>query len=185
MSQTHYDALGHWAEASACQGSQLVRILSCQQYNRYLAHPIGFTSDGSTLLLSGADLSVTNLAEPANAAGTVPANTDALAIDAGGRWIVFVRNAAPSLAVGFVGKVMTVAGSAHYIVHEQVLQNGAYHDKAGAADISADNLAELTLGPGAAVDVGTFVSLQGILDGGSPPTLRYVFDHPLYAKYLN
>jgi hypothetical protein len=184
MSQQSYDALGHWAEASASQGSQLVRVLSCQQANRYTAAPIGFASDGSTQLLNAPNLTVTNLSEPATGTGTIAPNTDALAIDAGGRWVIFVRNAVAASGVAFAGKVISALGGAGYTVREQVFSAGGYHDKSGVADVQADNLAEMSLGSGAAVDAGTIALVLGSLDGDTPPTLHYVFDHPLYAKYM-
>jgi hypothetical protein len=47
------------------------------------------------------------------------------------------------------------------------------------------NLSELSLGPGAAVPVGQIVVVLATTDTGSPPTVRYHFDHPMYAKYLD
>jgi hypothetical protein len=90
----------------------------------------------------------------------------------------------PSSSGGFVAKVISSVGGARYTVREQAFVSGGYHDKSGASDVSADNLAELTLGSGAAVDAGTFVLVTGIPDGDNPSALHYVFDHPLYAKYL-
>jgi len=49
----------------------------------------------------------------------------------------------------------------------------------------AHNLAELTLGCGAAVDDGAIVVVSRLTDSGTPSTERYVFDHPVYAKYLS
>ena len=50
---------------------------------------------------------------------------------------------------------------------------------------SAKNLAELSLGTGAAVDTGSVVLVAAVLDQASPPNMRYTFDHPAYAKYLD
>ncbi|GAH27073.1 unnamed protein product, partial [marine sediment metagenome] len=114
--------------------------------------------------------------------GQVPPDTDAVALDVEGRWVVFVR---PPGAV-FPGKVTGSGGDAAYTVLEQVVTGpGTFADKEDAVAVTAHNLAELSLGPGAAVDTGTIVMVATLLDNDEPPNLRYVFDHPAYAKYLD
>jgi len=82
--------------------------------------------------------------------------------------------------------VAPAAGAGNYTVREQVISaEGGFSDKPGAANLTATNLAELSLGAGAAVDDDTIVLVLTVADTGSPPTLRYVFDHPAYAKYLD
>jgi hypothetical protein len=179
----HYDALERWNQVSAQAGAQLVRIMSLAGGNRYIARPIELDDSGQTELAGQEELTVTNLAEPADAAGLVAAGTDALAIDVGGWWVVFIGQAGSSM---FCAKVISAAGSGQYLVREQQLTaQGQVTDAPGAIDMPATNLAELSLGPGAAVDVGTVILATGIKDTASPPTLRYVFHHPAYAKYLD
>lgn len=185
MSQrkTHYDALERWAEVSGAKAAQLVRITAHDDGNRYTARPIVFDAMGGTNIVGNQTLLVTNLAEPADANGQVPPDTDAVAIDVGGRWVVFLR---PIAGAFFPAKVIASQGSAAYTVREQVATGaGTFTNAPGATDLTAHNLAELSLGPGAAVDNDTIVLVLTILDNGNPPTARYVFDHPAYAKYLD
>jgi hypothetical protein len=51
--------------------------------------------------------------------------------------------------------------------------------------VAGRNLAELSLGPGAAVDAGTIVLVTAIADQQGGSAQQYVFDHPEYAKYLD
>ena len=87
---------------------------------------------------------------------------------------------------GFPAKVVSADGSATYTMREQTLTaQGDFIDKAGTQNLSARNLAELSLGPGAAVDTGTIGLVTILLDTATPPNIHYVFDHPAYAKYLD
>lgn len=179
---THRDALWRWTQAGDGRLARMVRITALQQANRYTARPIEIGPSGQTQFVGEQTLTVTNLAESAGGAGTVPADTDALAIDAGGRWIVWIRPAGSSV---FPARVLSAAGGALYTVRQQVATgNDSFADAPGAADLTACNLAELFLGDGGAVDDETIVLVTVVLDNASPPAPRYVFDHPAYAKYL-
>ena len=176
-----HDAWERWSQAAGTRAAQLVRITGHDAGNRYVARPIVFAQSGQTELHGAATLTVVNLAEPADAAGQVPAGTDALTIDAGGQWVVFIRSA----AAAFPARVVSAEGGAAYLVREQACTGpGTFADATGAADLPAWNLAELSLGPGAAVDAGTIVPVFALVQPGQPSVLRYVFDHPVYAKYL-
>lgn len=99
-----------------------------------------------------------------------------------------VRLGAVAGAVGpapfYPAKVIDSLGSAAYNVLEQVCTGaGTFADKGGASTLTAYNLAELTLGPGGAVDDDEIVMVTPIVDTGS--VTRYIFDHPVYAKYLD
>ncbi|MGA2265399.1 MAG: hypothetical protein ABSH10_03100 [Phycisphaerae bacterium] len=182
------DALYRLAQAGDALGVQLVRILAVAQNNRYTAMPVEFASSGGTQQADEQTLTVTNLAEPADQTGQVPADTDAVALDVEGRWIVFLRpqSTAAAAPAAFPAKIVSSLGGAAYGVLEQTCTGaGSFADKSGATQITAHNLAELSLGPGAAVNVGTMVLVTAIADTGNPPIMRYVFDHPAYAKYLN
>ena len=89
--RNYYDALGRWLEVAAGKAAQLVRITEHDEANRYTARPISFDASGGTETVGTETLTVTNLAEPADAGGQVQADTDAVAIDVGGRWVVFLR----------------------------------------------------------------------------------------------
>jgi len=181
--RTYYDALGRWSQTSGARSARLVRITEYEEANRYTARPVGFTESGDTEIVGSETLTVINLAEPADAGGEVPVETEAVALDVGGRWVVFVR---PAPAAMFPAEVKAWQSPAVYTVREQIITySGALTDAPGAADVTAYNLAELSLGPGAAVDNGTIVLVMILMDNGSPPTARYVFDHPTYAKYLD
>jgi hypothetical protein len=181
------DSLYRLAQVGDALGVQLVRILEVFQNNRYTAMPVEFDSDGATQPAEEQTLTVTNLAEPADSTGQVPSGTDAVALDVEGRWIVFLRQeTAEGPSASFPAKVVCSLGGSAYGVLEQVCTGaGSFADKSGAQQVTAHNLAELSLGPGAAVGTGTIVLAMAIPDTGNPPTTRYVFDHPAYAKYLD
>ena len=97
--------------------------------------------------------------------------------------MIFLR---PRERAAFPARVISADGDAAYTVREQTLSGaGTFTDTAGAADVTAHNLAELSLGPGAAVDVNTLVLVGAYPDNHTPPTVRYLFAHPVYAKYLD
>jgi len=180
---TTQDALGRWAQVAGAKAAQLVRIVAHDEHNRYTARPVAFDAVGGTELVGDDTLTLTNLAEPADGDGDVPADTDAVAFDAGGQWVVFVRPVTPA---AFAAKVTASQGQAAYTVKEQVATGaGTFQDAPGTAELNAHNLAELTLGPGAGVEADTIVIVLAAPDNGEPPTIRYVFDHPVYAKYLD
>ncbi len=179
----YYDALGRWAEVSGSKAAQLVRITAHDESNRYTARQVAFNAAGETETVGTETLTVTNLAEPTGADGKVPADTDAVAIDVGGQWIVFIRPVGSAI---FPAKVTASQGSAAYTVREQIATGaGTFTDAPGATNLTAHNLAELSLGPGAAVAADTIVLMLTIMDNSTPPTVRYIFDHPAYAKYLD
>jgi hypothetical protein len=185
------DAIAHFGflvQAGAARGVCLVRLVSLVAANRYTARPVEFAADGATQLVSDETFMVTNLAEPADAAGQLAADTEAVAIDAEGRWVIFVRvgqSGGGGATAQFPARVVISQGQALYTVREQAVSPaGTFSDTSGATNLTARNLAELTLGPGAAVPDDTMVLVTAVEDTGAPPTLRYVFDHPAYAKYL-
>jgi hypothetical protein len=177
------DAIRRFLQAGSPAGVQLVRIVQFSQGNRYTARPVEFDEGGQIRIVGEKVLTVTNLAEPSDAPGELPADTDAVAVDVEGRWVVFVRRSA---APTFPARITGSQGGAAYTVREQVAKTeGGFEDKAGASDLTAHNLAELSLGPGAAVDSDTIVLVTVVGDNGNPPGVRCVFDHPAYAKYLD
>jgi len=170
-------------QVGPANGTQLVRLIELDEGNRYTARPLEFDEDGQLVYASDETLTVTNLSEPADANGQIETGTDAVALDVEGRWVVFLR---PAGSAVFPAKVTQSEGSGAYTVLEQVPTGpGTFADKEGASSVTAYNLAELSLGPGAAVDVDSIVLVSTLTQDGSPPTLRYVFDHPTYAKYLD
>ncbi|HAU38857.1 MAG TPA: hypothetical protein DCX07_14215 [Phycisphaerales bacterium] len=177
------DAIRRLAQAGQAAGIQLVRIVEREQANRYVARPIEFDEQGTTQLVGEQTLVVTNLAEPADADGQVPSDTDAAALDVEGRWVVFLR--CPAAAVFPAKVVAPVSGAAYHVLEQEPTGEGTFADKSGAAQVTACNLAELSLGPGGAVDEGEIVLVTAQTDTGQPTTIRYFFDHPAYAKYLD
>lgn len=184
------DAIGHFGtlvQAGVARGACLVRLVSLSAANRYTARAVEFTADGTTQFVSNDTLTVTNLAEPADTAGQLVADTEAVAIDVEGRWVIFVRlgGSGGGATAQFPAKVLSAQGQGLYTVREQAVSPaGSFSDAVGATNVTARNLAELTLGPGSALPDDTLVLVTAIEDTGSPATLRYVFDHPAYAKYL-
>ncbi len=177
----HHDSLHRLAQIGTTIGVQLVRILSCQSGNTYQAKPVEFKADGGTQLAEDKTLTVTNLAEPSDTQGTTPQDTEAVALDVEGRWVVFVQTQRTGMLVARVSAAM---GQGAYTVKEQVLDNeGQWQDKPSAPDLTAWNLAEQSLGSGAAVDIDSRVMISTSRDPSAAG--RYVFDHPAYAKYLD
>lgn len=178
-----YDAVRRLAQVGASTGVRLVRLLQVDENNRYTARPIEFDQNGQTIFASQDTTTVVNLAEPADATGQIPPNTDAVALDVEAEWVIFVR---PTSAALFSAKVTASQGGAAYTVREQVPTGaGTFADKQGAENLTTYNLAELSLGPGAAVDNNAIVLVTTLVQDGNPPVLRYVFDHPTYTKYLS
>lgn len=176
------DRLSRFLQAGGDSLVRLVRIEGLDEGNRYRTKQVEFNSDGSTRTADDRVLVVTNLAEPAIAPGQLAAGTQAVALEVEGRWIIFVRETATS----FPAKVLSSSGGSLYLVRRQVPAGEAtFADMTDADDLTACNLAELSLGPGGAVDTGMIVQVTAMSDGGSPPATRYLFDHPAYAKYLD
>lgn len=181
----HVDQLGRLVQVGSAgdSSSRMVRITSVSANNVYNARPIEFDDNGQLQIVGTNTLTVTNLAEPADATGQVSADTDAVALDLDGRWVVFLRQAGSAM---FPAKVVSSQGSAAYTVREQsVSAAGTFSNAAGSTNITAKNIAELSLGSGSAVAVDAIVLVTSIMDTGTPATLRYVFGHPCYAKYLS
>ena len=161
---------------------RLVRIRQRDEGTVYRAVFLEFDGDGELQETPGDEVKVVNLAEPAGSDGVLGAGTDTVAMDVEGRWVVFVR---PPTGVSFLARVVSCSGGSVYAVREQSVDSqGRLGDATGMATIAATNLAEQTLGPGAAVDAGTIVVVHAMADSGDPPVLTYFFDHPVYAKYL-
>ncbi len=168
----------------SCGGANamLVRLTALAGGNRYTAKAVEFGASGTTQIASPELLEVTNLAEPSDAAGKLAPGADVVAVDVEGRWVTFVQSGGGAGATA--ARVTAALGGAAYRVREQVMNAaGQLVDKPGAADITAINLAELSLGPGGAVDAGTVVLITSVPAQGSSAA-AYVFDHPTYAKYL-
>lgn len=180
---TQNDGFRRFAQLGASNGIMPVRLTEVIEGNQYQARPIEFDEEDETQFVGQETLTVTNLAEPADSDGLIDPDTDAVAMDVEGRWIVFVR---PATNQTFPAKVTGSQGSGAYYVLEQVpVSLGVYTNKENATQITAQNLAELSLGPGAAVDTNTIVIISAVADTGNPPVLHYMFDHPAYAKYLD
>ncbi len=176
------DGIGHLAQAGSAVGVMLVRITELQADNRYTARAIEFDSDGHTQFATDRTVTVTNLAEPADEPGEVPPGAEAVAVDIEGRWVIFLRRA----SAAFFARIISSQGDAAYTARRQVVTGpGQFEDRSGAEDVTAYNLAELSLGPGGAVHEQTIVVVRPVTDTGEPPTTRYMFDHPAYAKYLD
>jgi hypothetical protein len=177
---TFHDRLSRFAQAGPACGVRLVQVTSPAGGNRYDADQVQFNADGTTVLWGGQPFEVTNLAEPADSTGQLSVGDQAVAIDVEGRWVIFVRSAQAACSLA---RIVSAAGGAYYTVHEIAASGSGFVDKPGAVDVQACNLAEATLGPGGAIDPGVQIILQAIPASGSA-NVNYVFDHPVYAKYL-
>ncbi|MCL2700647.1 MAG: hypothetical protein FWE88_03010 [Phycisphaerae bacterium] len=181
-----HDSLYRLAQIGTSLGVQLVRLTACHGDNQYAALPVEFDSAGLTQVAENAPLTVLNLAEPADAAGTLPADTEAVAIDVEGKWVIFVRQAPSSnpssTRLARVSGVQSGVGR-YYIRWQECLANGQFQDTSDPDPAVATNLAELSFGSVAAVDLNTIVPILTVVDVTG--VARYVFDHPAYAKYLD
>ena len=174
---------GRLIQAGMPAGVSLVRIVELDDDNRYIVRPIEINANGDTQTIGEDTLVVTNLAEPSGQAGKLPADTDVVAVDIDGRWVICSRQAG---TVMFPAKVVSHQSSEVYTVREQQISPaGAFSDAPGSINITARNLAEVSIGSGGAVDNDTVVLVTAVEDSGDPPTLRYVFAHPSYAKYMS
>ena len=181
-----HDSLYRLAQVGTTLGVQLVRLTGCVGGNRYNALPVEFASGGVTQVAENQPLTVLNLAEPATQTGELPVNTEAVAIDVEGRWVIFVREASGEPASARPARITAWAlGPAMYDIRWQTYDavTGEFLDVANEPDQLAVNLAELSFGRSAAVDVDTFVLVHTIADIHG--TTCYAFDHPAYAKYLD
>ncbi len=181
----HIDQLGRLVQTGLPSDSnvRMVRITGVFENNIYNARPLRFSDTGSQEFLATSELQVTNLAEPCDLLGQVPAGTDAIAVNVSSRWIVFIRQAG---VVMFPAKIVSSQGGAVYSVREQSISaEGFCVDATGAINISATNLAEISLGSGAAMDTDTLVQITSLIDTAETPSVRYIFSHPCYAKYLS
>jgi hypothetical protein len=179
-----HDSLYRLAQVGSSMGVQLVRISGLSGGNRYLADPVEFGPNHATRLAGADGITATNLAEPADSAGVLSAGTEAVAIDVEGLWIIYVRP--PAASSTFAARVAGAMGGARYNLVEQISNGpGGFADKSGGLNITGRNLAELSLGPGAAVDAGAVVLVTAIADQQNASLPQYVFDHPAYAKYLD
>jgi hypothetical protein len=182
---SYHDAFERLAQAGSAMGVQLVRLTSVAQANTYHAAAIEFATDGSTQDVDAQVIDVLNLAEPASATGQLPAGTRAIAVDVEGRWVIHVQISTGGSAI-FPARVVSSVGMSVYILREQqIASDGTWSDKSGTANISASNMSEMSIGPGAAVDVGQKVLVLTCTSTGSPSVIHYYFDHPVYAKYLS
>ena len=180
-----HDSLFRLAQVGSSMGVQLVRISGLSGGNRYLADPVEFAPNHATRPAGADGITATNLAEPSDSAGVLAAGTEAVAIDVEGLWIIYVRPpAAASLC--FAARVAGPLGGARYNLVEQISEGATgLADKPGGLNVIGQNLAELSLGPGAAVDPGTVVLVTAVAGQQGAPAQQYVFDHPAYAKYLD
>ena len=177
------DSLYQLAAIGNSAGIALVRLLSVSDGNTYSAKFIQFDENGDTEIAENESYTVTNLAEPAGTTGQVPANTDAVAVDVEGRWVTFVS---PIDSVMFPAKIVSSSGAGAYSVREQSATGaGTFANKTDTSNITAYNLAELNLGSGGGVDTDEIALVMAIVDTSNPPVIRYVFDHPVYAKYMS
>jgi len=184
-----HDSLYRLAQVGEDLGVRLVRLGELIAGNQYWATALEFNQSGQLVPTQEPAFRVINLAEPADAPGTIPPDTDAVALDAEGKWIIFIRPAGQcSGGAGhtMVARVIASLGGGDYTVRLQDIDaDGQWVDRSGADDLTAGNLAELSLGSGAAVDLNQRVVLTELDDLQEPPQKRHVFDHPVYAKYLD
>ncbi len=186
MTDAYVDSFGRWAQLSGRCGVQLVRLTALEAANRYWAVPLELAAEGAAAPVADGALSVLNLAEPANQAGQLEAGLDAVALDVEGRWVIFVRPTAPGGSTVFLARVAAALDSGAYtVVEQQALADGGSVDREGGLSVTAHNLAERDLGPGDATPLDARVLVLTVSVPGEPPTAGYVFDHPLYARYLD
>jgi hypothetical protein len=160
-----------------------VCIVSHLADNTYSARRLEWLADGSTSP-AGEPFTVTNLAEVPAIGGLIPPDSHALAVDAGGRWLISL---APPTSGRFCGRIVSADGNGLYTVREQsVTATGDLTDASGAANVQAINVAEwLHAGGRRGVPLNTRVLVWIDADTDSPPNLRYLFSHPTHANYAS
>ncbi len=171
------DALGRLAQLGQATGSQLVRITEHLAGNRYTAQAIEFDQSQDIQPTGAADIIVINLAEPADLDGQLEAETNAVATDVEGRWVILVK---PTDEGVFAGKVISRYDDALYRIQPQVpVTENTFANKSGSSVINACNLAELDMVSPPSVDANSIVLVTALATESDPPTTRYVFDHPI------
>ena len=93
-----FQRIGSLIQTGTAAGARLVRITAHESSNGYTARWIEFDAAGATQFFGDETFTVVNLAEDTDAGGDVPDNTDAIALDVEGRWVVFLRSAATATA---------------------------------------------------------------------------------------
>jgi hypothetical protein len=170
-------------QAGGAIAAQLVRIVQAAGGNRYVARPVEFDDTGAAVYAADETLLVTNLAESVTSS-TVPAGTDAIAVDVEGRWVIHLK-AQTGTPASFFAKILSAVGNGVYCVRPQATsENFTYVDKPDASDVNAQNLAEIGLGTGTAVELNSIVLVTHFASTETTPG-RFVFDRACYAKYLS
>jgi len=180
--RTFRDSLHRLAQLGQATGVQMVCIKEAGASNRYTAEPVEFNEDGETQSAGAADITVVNLAEPADEDGQLPIGTNAVAIDVEGEWVVLVQAEARQV---FAARILYTFGDGLYRVRPQTpVGENTFEDKTGASDINACNVAELNIEETDGVLADTIVIVTALVTDSNPPTIRYAFDHPVEEEYL-
>lgn len=184
MTSTNFHfALRRLAQEGSATWLRLVRVGEHQGTNLYQGQFLEVLADGSLEPTTDLPVEVLDLGESPADGGKLPEGLDTVAMDVEGRWVIFV---APSGQASFPARVVQAVSVENYLVREQAVNaGGLFVDAPGAIDLPACNLAERSMGPGGAVSVGQVVIVHVVAGGGSVPQLTYVFDHAVYAKYMD
>lgn len=176
-------ALRRLAQEGSTACLRLVRIGSHQAANKYDAHILEVAADGSFQFSADPQITAVNLGESPSAGGNLHDGTDTVAMDVEGKWIVFIT---PAGGASFPARIVQALSNENYTIREQAIDSsGLFTDAPGSADLTAANLAERSLGSGGAVPASQVVIVHVLAVGTSPALLKYAFDHPIYAKYLD
>jgi len=163
-------------------GIQLVRIESALTGNRYQARPIEFDENRHRQFAETKTITVTNLAEPDDGPGNLPPQSDTVAWDVEGRWVIFLSSQGTA---AFPAKVISHGVGAAYSVLEQVVDsNGAFTAKSGASNITAVNVAEIGVVASGSPIINRIVMVTKLNSGNVSGSIQYVFNCPVYARYL-
>jgi hypothetical protein len=163
-------------------GIQLVRIESALTGNRYQARPIEFDESRHRQFAETKTVTVTNLAEPDDGPGTIPLQSDTLAWDVEGRWVIFLSSQGTA---AFPAKVISHGTGPVYSVLEQVVNSsGAFSAKSGASNITAVNVAEIGVVASGSPILNRIVMVTALNAANQSGSIAYTFECPVYARYM-
>ena len=166
-------------QVGTIQSLKLCKIKSLVINNKYSACELDNNSD--QLAETENTFEVYNLAESPVQSGQLSTPTNALTMEIHGKYYVYISEGGSSVTLG---KIVSSAGGAKYNIQPVTMRDTGQTDPASSTQISAFNLAEMTVGPGGAVDNNTLVILHQIAASNSDDPIN-IFSHTTYAKYLD
>ena len=157
----------------------VVKITELKEKNIYKGYLIDFEKSNA-FTVSTKEIEIINVGEPNDKPGTtiLPILITCFEID--NRYITHIP---ASTSSQIPAKIVEHVSKHKYKVNLFTLNSAKELVKKNNDKIEAANISENTIGPGGAVDIGTFVMVTKIRSAQCPAG-TYFFSHPPYAKYM-